>query len=490
MKPKICLCLTEKTLAANLRLVERYRQDIDLVELRVDCLSDDECYYIRNFPQQAQIPAILAIRRKIDGGKWSHGEAARTTLFARALAFSETNPSKNFAYVDFEEDVDIPCLQDAAMSFGTRIIRSTHVFNAEKMDLERRISNLKRTGLEIPKVAILPHDLNAALDLYNEAQKLDDGDHIISPMGTYGQPLRALSSRIRSHLIYTSTKTSNIGNSNIAQIDIDTILNILKLNRINDETKLFAITGNPLTHTRSPAFHNREFLKNGINSFYFSLPAKNIEESLNFANHLGIQGMSITSPFKESVIAHLKVKSQFVNTMNSCNTIIKRNNKWYGYNTDLPGILTALTKFLKRKSLFGVKVAIIGAGGVAKSFAEAVKILRGNACIFNRHIGKARDIAAKYSFRAAALNDYDTSLLKKYNHLIIQATTLGMKGTSDADPIPFYEFSGNEAVFDAIYEPEETPLLHRARMAGCKTQNGLSLFLCQAEEQFNLFRNI
>ncbi|MBQ5781262.1 MAG: type I 3-dehydroquinate dehydratase, partial [Spirochaetaceae bacterium] len=416
MKPKICLCLTEKTLAANLRLVERYRRDIDLVELRVDCLSDDECYYVRKFPQRAQIPAILTIRRKIDGGEWSHGEAARTTLFARALAFSETSPAKNFAYVDFEEDVDIPCLQDAAMSFGTRIIRSTHVFNDEKMAIRKRIANLKRTGLEIPKVAILPHDLNATLEIYNDARKLDKGDYIISPMGVYGQPLRVLSSKINSYLIYTSTKTGGMANSNIAQIDIDTILNILKPDRINDETQLFAITGNPLTHTRSPAFHNNEFLKHGINSFYFSLPAKNIEESLNFANHLGIKGMSITAPFKETVVPHLKVKSQFVNAMNSCNTIIKRNDKWYGYNTDLPGILTALTKFLNRKSLFGMKVAIIGAGGVAKSFAEAVKILRGNACIFNRHIGKARDIAVKHGFKAAALNDYDTSLLKKYNH--------------------------------------------------------------------------
>ena len=102
MTPKICLCLTGNTIEEDLAILDKYRNWIDIAELRVDHLSKDERLQIRKFPALAGLPCILTIRRTIAGGNFSEGEAARTLLFARGLAFADQDSRKNFAYVDFE----------------------------------------------------------------------------------------------------------------------------------------------------------------------------------------------------------------------------------------------------------------------------------------------------------------------------------------------------------------------------------------------------
>ena len=117
-QPLVCMTLTGKTLEENLKLVKKYEKYIDLVELRVDHLNEDEQLSARRFPAMIYQPCILTIRRDIDGGQFTGGDFARTNLFARALAFANPDKSKNFAFVDFEEDFHIPSIQDAAMAFG------------------------------------------------------------------------------------------------------------------------------------------------------------------------------------------------------------------------------------------------------------------------------------------------------------------------------------------------------------------------------------
>ena len=95
VKPKICLTLTGKTLQEDADFVKKYSKHIDIVELRVDHLSEDEQLNVRKFPSMINIPCILTIRRVEDGGLYNSGEFSRTALFGRALAFADQNPSKN-----------------------------------------------------------------------------------------------------------------------------------------------------------------------------------------------------------------------------------------------------------------------------------------------------------------------------------------------------------------------------------------------------------
>jgi 3-dehydroquinate dehydratase/shikimate dehydrogenase len=92
--------------------LEKYRKLIDLAELRVDCLDPDERFLIRSFPEKAGVPVILTIRRKIDGGQYIGGEGARIVLLSKGLAFADANRRRNFAYVDIEEDLNVPSLEE------------------------------------------------------------------------------------------------------------------------------------------------------------------------------------------------------------------------------------------------------------------------------------------------------------------------------------------------------------------------------------------
>ena len=164
-QPLVCMTLTGKTLEENLKLVKKYEKYIDIVELRVDHLNEDEQLSVRRFPAMIYQPCILTIRRDIDGGLFNGGDFARTNLFARALAFANPDKSKNFAFVDFEDDFHIPSIQDAAMAFGVKIIRSYHNMTEPVLNIRERCDIMRKTGYEIPKIAFMPHSLSDVLNL-------------------------------------------------------------------------------------------------------------------------------------------------------------------------------------------------------------------------------------------------------------------------------------------------------------------------------------
>jgi 3-dehydroquinate dehydratase/shikimate dehydrogenase len=419
------------------------------------------------------------------------GEANRTILFARALAFADGDHRKNFAYVDFEEDFLVPSLQDAAFAFGTRVIRSCHLMNSTIRDVGAKVANMRITGHEIAKIACMPQNLQEVTRIFSQAHSLPDSEQILCCMGDYGFPTRVLADKLHSHLTYTSPPATSASDIKLGHIDPKTLSELYHFQSINQHTEIFGITGFPLLHTLSPEIHNQAFCDQGKNAVYVPIRAKTIEEALEFADVVGLRGMSVTVPHKESVVAFLDTITDSVGHVGACNTIVRMDSGvWAGYNTDASGLAKALLDFTGTKNLSGARVSIIGAGGAAKAAAFAVKQLKGRACVFNRNPLKAKRLAARYHYRWAALTMDGLPLLERYSDLIIQTTPVGMNAEPDCegdDPIPFYAFNGAEAVYDVIYTPETTPLLMRAKRAGCRVCNGRSMLDYQAYEQCRLF---
>lgn len=496
-RAKICLTLTGNTIKEDLEMIDKYRAWIDIAELRVDYLSADERLYVREFPKLAGLPCILTIRRTVDGGKYFEGEATRTTLFARALAFAEQDTRKNFAYIDLEADYQVSSLQDAALAYGTRIIRSFHNMTAPVLNLEKTMQDMCITNYEIPKVACMANSLSELTKLFKEAKQIKGFEHIFSVMGPYGLPSRILASNLNSFLTYTSPLESLEEMKHIGHIDPISLNEVYNFALIDDSTKLFGITGYPLTVTDSPILHNKGYRVNGMNSLYIPIVAKKVEEALDFADEMHIKGLSVTTPHKETVIPNLQRVSATVGDIRACNTILRQVDGWIGENTDAHGLLKALCDFTGQRNLWGKRVAIIGAGGAAKAAAYVVKQLRGKACIFNRTISKAKSLAEHYGFKYAELSDSSKDILELYSDLIIQTTSVGLgidpnteEDLSIHDPIPFYDFHGSETLYDIIYKPEKTPVMIRAEKAGCKVANGYSMFTNQGERQFSLFTGV
>ena len=493
-QPLVCMTLTGKTLEENLKLVKKYEKYIDIVELRVDFLTEDEQLNARRFPAMIYQPCILTIRRDIDGGQFTGGDFARTNLFARALAFANPDKSKNFAFVDFEDDFHIPSIQDAAMAFGVKIIRSYHNMTDPVLNIRERCDIMRKTGYEIPKIAFMPHSLSDVLNLIKEGERMTQYEHILCAMGPLGFPSRILASYTNSFLTYVSPQEVLDNTKAIGHIDPVNINEVYHFHSINQDTKLYGITGWPLIKTSSPELHNKGYAAKGMNAVYLPFRSPLISDTLTFCEEIGVKGLSVTIPHKESVLYYLHEQSPEVVQIGACNTIVRKNNKWLGYNTDAPGFRRALEEFLGPVKIKHKKVAVSGAGGAAKAIVYVLKQLGARVCIFNRTVETAAQLADKYGFNYCQLDAHCAAKLDEYSTLIVQTTSVGMNGegpsNSENDPIYFYDFRGNELLFDIVYEPSITPVMKRAALAGCRVCNGYKMLEYQAYEQFRLFTGL
>jgi 3-dehydroquinate dehydratase/shikimate dehydrogenase len=505
MAAKICLCLTGKTLKRDLQVIEKYRKYIDLVELRVDCLDPPERFNLRPFPEQADIPVILAIRRKEDGGNWSGGESARITLLAKGLAFAQADRRRNFAYVDLEEDISIPGIEEAARAFGTRIIRSFHNIQGTDSDLSAKIRGLRRFGDEIAKVSVMANTLSDVQRLWQTAKNLQNMEKILISMGPLGVSTRILADRLGSYLTFTSAK-DELGFPQAApgQIDPKDLVECYRFRSLDaqkkkgEKTALFGITGYPLTTTDSPKLHNARYARDSLDAVYLPFPAATITDFLSLADEIGLRGASVTVPHKEAILPHLAFASPEVKRIGACNTIVRRPDGWHGYNTDAEGFSSSLLAFIygedsgitdkqrAKRSLRGKKITVIGAGGAAKAIVAEIHRLKGKALILNRTPANAAELASRHGFHWGCFDESAAVRAAAFNDIIIQTTPIGMDGDT-GDPFPLYRFTGRELVCDIIYKPERTPFLRRAQEAGCRVLNGYDMLIRQAIGQHRLF---
>ncbi|MDR1787498.1 MAG: type I 3-dehydroquinate dehydratase [Treponema sp.] len=485
---RICLCLTGKTIARDLEALEKYRKYIDCAELRVDCLENDERLAIRRFPGLAGLPVILTIRRRVDGGLYEEGEGARMVLFARALAFAETDMRHNFAYVDFEDDINVPSIEEAARTFGTRIIRSRHNISGVDERLAERLRGMRRMGDEIVKAAMRPNNLDETLEVWRAAKETADMDKILLCMGEYGVNTRILAEKMGAFLSYTSPRgEDDLPQAAPGQLDPRELAEDYRFKKISTSTRVFGVTGFPLRTTDSPAFFNTVFDIENVDAVYIPFPSVTIESFLRLGREIGIEGASITVPHKQAVLPHLTWKSEQVRAIGACNTIAPRDGGLSGWNTDALGFSGSLLAFLGRKNLRGWRVTLVGAGGAASAVAFELHRLHAKTLVINRGAGRARDLAARYGFQWALMDRRGFSLMERFNDLIVQTTPLGMAPDTESDPIDLYTFQGKEVVMDLIYKPEKTLCLKRAEAAGCRILSGADMLRRQAQYQYPCF---
>ena len=481
---KICLCLTAKTIQKNMDILNKYSKYADLAELRVDCLNPDDRLHIRRFPEIAGLPVILTIRRDSDGGFFSGGEGSRIRLLARGLAFAEADRRKNFAYVDIEEDMDVQSLEEAARTFGTKIIRSYHNTEGIIDGIPAKLNSMKRTGDEIVKMALKANSTRDVVKVYRAAKESDVHDKIVLCMGHYGFYSRILCEKFGSYMTYSSALSEVEVPAAAWQLDVKELNELYRFRNITKKTKLYGITGYPLKASISTWIFNLAFGFENTDAVYVPFPADSANDILELAEELGVQGLSVTVPYKEAVLPMLTRRSAVVHSIGACNFMSRSIDGWFGDNTDSTSFSAAIMSFLGKKNLKWKKITIIGAGGVARSVAAEIFRMGGKALILNRTIHKAKDIASLYNFRWGGLDEHGVELIEKYSDVIIQATSVGMGGYEASDPLELYTFTGKEVVMDLVYYPAQTPFLTRATAAGCKTINGYDMVTYQACHQY------
>jgi shikimate dehydrogenase len=253
--------------------------------------------------------------------------------------------------------------------------------------------------------------------------------------------------------------------------------------RIDQHTVLYGVVGWPIGHSLSPVMHNAAFAAAGMNAVYLAFAARDIRGAIAGARGLGIRGLSVTIPHKEAVIPHLDEVDDLAEKIGAVNTVVNREGRLVGYNTDALGALSALEEKI---SLAGKRCVIVGAGGAARAIGFVLKDRVAAISVASRPSERGKDLAACLGCAFIPLDELD----RVAADLLVQTTPVGMAPHEDECPVPESALRAGMAVMDIIYNPLQTRLLAMARSRGCVTINGLSMFVHQGAEQFRLWTNL
>ena len=267
-----------------------------------------------------------------------------------------------------------------------------------------------------------------------------------------------------------------------------------KRTSINPQTRVYALIGNPVSHSMSPAIHNAAFMELDQDCIYVAFQVEDVKSALAGMRALdNFRGMSVTIPHKIEVMQYVDEIPDVDRHIGSINTVVKEDGKLIGFNTDGPGALKAIGD--AGVELAGKNVLMLGAGGAARAIAFTLAqkgsigklvLLDINEEFLSQLTGDLKSgtdaVIVPGALNQAAVEEHVASA-----DLIINCTPVGMHPNVDATLVPEHLFRPGQVVFDVVYNPLETKLLRQAKAKGLKTIPGVEMFINQAILQFERF---
>ncbi|MCA1469569.1 shikimate dehydrogenase [Bradyrhizobium sp. IC3195] len=254
---------------------------------------------------------------------------------------------------------------------------------------------------------------------------------------------------------------------------------------------LTGLIGAPIAHSASPAMHERAAEALGLRGHYQLIEvagadAAGLRMMLEGVRRLGFAGVNVTYPYKEAVVPLLDALAPGAASMGAVNTVVVRDGRLTGHNTDTTGFARAVTPLLAPS---GNAIALIGAGGVGKAIAFTLASLNvADIRIFDSEPARAEKLAAMLAPRGARVAASVEDALEGATGLV-NGTPVGMLPNRDT-PVPARLLRADLWVADAVYSPLITPLLAAAREKGAKIMTGRDLAIYQAADAFELFTGL
>ncbi|NHM75819.1 shikimate dehydrogenase [Staphylococcus sp. 11007852] len=245
----------------------------------------------------------------------------------------------------------------------------------------------------------------------------------------------------------------------------------------------FAVIGHPIQHSLSPLMQHANFQSLNMDAEYeaLNIPVEHFHHIKDIINSRQLNGFNVTIPHKERIIPYLDVLSDEAKEMGAVNTVVVKDDKWIGYNTDGIGFVKGLESYYGE--LKKAKILILGAGGASKGIAYQLK-QRTSYPIYVANRTMARFDSWSFEINAIPLEDVNT--IASQFDIIINTTPLGM-GQSHESIMTLKNLKPNALVADIIYTPLITPFLATARQNGYDIYNGLDMFVYQGAESFNIW---
>ena len=237
------------------------------------------------------------------------------------------------------------------------------------------------------------------------------------------------------------------------------------------------VIGDPVAHSLSPAIHTALLRQRGLAGSYETVTVREGELAafVERARQGAYDGFNVTMPHKQAIVPLLDAVEEDAAAMNAVNTVVVRQGRATGYNTDGPGFVASLPF-----PAAGKRVLVLGSGGAASAVSRA--LVRSGAAV---------TICCRHPEKTAGW-DVDAHLWKELPvlaaacDLLVNATLLGMTGKEEFADFRFLE-GCHGWVYDLVYQPRETALLAAARERGLPVISGLALLHAQAELAFERF---
>lgn len=255
----------------------------------------------------------------------------------------------------------------------------------------------------------------------------------------------------------------------------------------------------PAAHSRSPALHRAAFAHAGLAGEYTALrvPPAELPAALARLRTPGTLGANLSLPHKEAALPWLDDLSPAARAIGAVNTVIHREGRLTGENTDAPGLLQALLDLgAGSTGERGGPVVVLGAGGAARAAVyTAVSLMKRGVFVVNRTPARAEELAASWAVenaevqvRAASLSQISWPEVR----LVVNASSAGLSDPAET-PLPEFDFAAlppGALVYDMVYQPRETRLLREARAAGVRAENGLPMLAHQARLAFRAWTGV
>jgi 3-dehydroquinate dehydratase/shikimate dehydrogenase len=510
-----------------------------LVEWRVDALAEEPgaLQPILRLVRECPAPCIVTIRHADEGGGYRGDDTDRVSLL-EAIGTADAGPR----YIDFEAAhlarsanirQKVMLAVDHAQQprdLKTSLILSAHDFEGRPADLTRRLAAMwSEPACAVAKIAWKARSIRdclEAFELLREAPK----PTIALCMGAFGMASRVLSAKFGAFLTYARPE----GDPGTApgQPTVSQLRELYRFDKLTPRTRVFGVAGWPIEHSLSPHLHNAGFGAIGFDGVYLPLPIPPEWEHFKASLHamldfkpLDLRGLSVTLPHKEHLVRFVREAGGRLDTLSercgSANTLLVGDaGELEAINTDAPAAVSALATALSidadasaalaagtdparirdgdsvRRQWTARRVAVLGAGGVARAVSAGLSLAGAKVIVFNRTQARAEALESLLhnqpmpgGGRAHVVAGRPGELGCGCFHAFVNCTSVGMEGGPDPRGSPIDDDIPLEGavVMDTVYRPRRTPLLRIAAQRGAKVVDGTAMFVRQAEMQFERF---
>jgi 3-dehydroquinate dehydratase/shikimate dehydrogenase len=279
------------------------------------------------------------------------------------------------------------------------------------------------------------------------------------------------------------------------QLEWKEMRDLYRYDTINAQTELFGVVADPVAHSYSPLIHNRAFLEQGLNARYFPfrVPKSDLHNFMAQVHELGVEGLSVTIPHKEQALTYCTQAESSATGIGAVNTMVfqdkdDKSHDVLGYNTDYRAAMDCIEELFKidkksERSMRGLTALVLGAGGVSRAIAWGLRQRHADVLIASRTLERSQILAAELGCRAI---EWEFRHEPKIN-LLVNGTPVGMHPDVDSCPYDVASINQYLAVFDTVYNPENTLLIKHAKRAQCRIITGIDMFVRQAAYQYKLF---